>query len=105
MNRPPAPNARDSALGDSYVAKGLPEVVRKNLKRLVLSRVGADKEFKTQEQFAVWHGIAKSTLSQVLNSKRSPKLETIEQLCCALKEPPERLMRVPEPRPQNWDEL
>jgi|GEM_PF-4315258 len=61
--------------------------------------------FTNDEQFILATGFPKSTLWQIKNLKRSPRIDTLESLALALKVPLMKLLVIPSPRPIDWDEL
>ena len=87
-------------------AAGTPEygnigiLLRKNLTHWIRER-----GFTTFEKFAYECGIPKSTLSQILNQTRDPRLGTLEQVARALGLEVSTLLVTPTPLPKDWDKL
>jgi transcriptional regulator with XRE-family HTH domain len=100
-----APEVRGSALGDSgrvdaYISLDVAEMIRRNLVFWIRQR-----GYATDEKFAHEKNIPKSTLSQVKNKIRIPRVDTLDHLARALELPLYALFKVPDPRPSDWDEL
>ncbi|HSQ41488.1 MAG TPA: helix-turn-helix transcriptional regulator [Fibrobacteraceae bacterium] len=75
-------------------------ILRKNLKNLLRLQ-----KFPTFEKFAHECGIPKSTLSQILNHTRDPRLGTLEQIAKALRLRVPDLFQLPDPLPWDWNDL
>jgi DNA-binding XRE family transcriptional regulator len=75
-------------------------LLRKNLKFRI-----REAGYKTIESFAHDHNIAKSTLSQILNHNRDPRLSTLIMLANSLDSSLTSFFYVPNPTPEDWDEL
>ena len=86
--------------GVVYVSLTAGELLRKNLWSLM-----REKGFATDEKFAHECNIPKSTLSQIKNLTRSPRLDTLESLAQALEVPLSVFFALPDPLPKDWDAL
>lgn len=75
-------------------------MLRKNIKHRS-RQVG----FRTLEEFAHASNIPKSTLSQILNQRRDPKLSTLLKLAESLETSIGGFFLLPNPTPKDWDEL
>lgn len=76
------------------------QILTKNLKYWIRKR-----GYTTYEGFAFQVGIPKSTLSQILNHNRDPRLGTIEQFAFMLGLSVAELTEPPNPLPPDWDDL
>lgn len=61
--------------------------------------------FTNDEQFILATGFPKSTLWQIKNLKRSPRINTLESLARALSIPLIALLQIPRTCPLDWDDL
>jgi len=101
---PPLPERKGTVARDSaqalYRSESSGVILRKNLKHY-LRQLG----YSTFELFAHECNIPKSTLSQILNLTRDPRLSTLESLAKAMRVPVAKLLELPNPLPPDWSKL
>jgi transcriptional regulator with XRE-family HTH domain len=89
----------DSATA-TYKVEPSSVILRKNLKHY-LRQLG----YSTFELFAHESNVPKSTLSQILNMTRDPRLSTLDALAKAMHIHVSKLLELPKPLPPDWSKL